>query len=89
MKEIFEHRGMTEETILNHIEKLVEMGLLTLKEIEYLKKSLSKKKFEDIEKSLRIYYKKNGDWRLAPVKNALGPNVSYRDIQLVRLFVGR
>ena len=87
MKEISEHRGMTEETILNHIEKLVEMGLVTIKEVDYLRKSLSKKKFDDIEKSLKASFKKNGDWRLAPVKNALGANVSYRDIQLVRLFI--
>lgn len=87
MKEIAEHRGMTEETILSHVEKLVETGLIKLEDIAYIKKSVSKKKFDDIEDSLKLYYKKNGDWKLSPVKNALGPNVSYKEIQLVRLFV--
>lgn len=87
LKDIAEHREMTEATILNHVEKLLEEHLIILKEVEYIKKGISTKKFGEIEKSLKHFYEKNGDMKLGPVKNALGPNVSYRDIQLVRLFV--
>ncbi len=87
LKDIAEHREMTEATILNHVEKLLEEHQIELKEVEYIKKGISAKKFGEIEKSLKYFYEKNGDMKLGPVKNALGPNVSYRDIQLVRIFV--
>lgn len=87
LKDIAEHRKMTQETILTHIEKLIELKAITLNDVAYLAKSLSTKKFEDIAKSLRYFHSENDEWRLAPVKTALGAKVSYRDIQLVRLFV--
>ncbi len=87
LKEIATHREMGEETILNHIEKLLETKAITLSEITYLKKSLSSKKFDEIASSLKLFHSKHDEWRLSPVKNTLGANVSYRDIQLVRLFV--
>jgi ATP-dependent DNA helicase PIF1 len=87
LKDIAIHREMTEETILNHVEKLLKENLLKIHDIQYLKKGISTKKFEEIMKSLKHFYSKNNDYKLGPVKNALGPSVSYRDIQLVRLFV--
>lgn len=87
LKDIAKHREMTEETILNHVEKLLKENLLKINDIQYLKKGISTKKFDEIMKLLKHFYSKNNDWKLGPVKNALGPSVSYRDIQLVRLFV--
>lgn len=87
LKDIAAHREMTEATILNHVEKLLEEAMVTMADILYIKKAISSKKFAEIEKSLKHFHEKNGEWKLGPVKNALGPNVSYRDIQLVRIFV--
>lgn len=87
LKEIAEHRAITEATVISHIEKLIEDKLLTVKEVEYIKKSLSRKKFDDIADALAASYKKTKEWHLSPVKNALGGNISYKDIQLVRLFI--
>lgn len=87
LKDIAKHREMTEETILNHVEKLLKESFLRMNDIQYLKKGISTKKFDEILKSLKHFHSKNNDWKLGPVKNALGPSVSYRDIQLVRLFV--
>lgn len=87
LKEIAAHRKMTEETILSHIEKLIEDKLVTLADVDYLRKSLSSKKFDDIAEALKSFHSQNDDWRLAPVRTALGNKVTYRDIQVVRLFV--
>jgi hypothetical protein len=87
LKEIAKHRKMTEETILSHIEVLLQEKLISLADVGYLGKALSEKKFDDIAESLRKFHSQNDDWRLAPVKTAMGSKVSYRDIQLVRLFV--
>ena len=87
LKEIASHREMTEETILGHVEKLLEEGVIKLADVDYIKKGISDKKFDDIEDALKASFEKNGDWRLAPVKTKLGGKVSYRDIQLVRIFV--
>ena len=87
LKEIASHREMTEETILGHVEKLLEEGAISLSDVDYMKKGISDKKFDDIEDALKASFEKNGDWRLAPVKTKLGGKVSYRDIQLVRIFV--
>jgi uncharacterized protein YpbB len=87
LKDIAKHRDMTEATILNHVEKLLDEKAIGVKDVQYLKKGISTKKFDEILKSLKHFYLKNNDYKLGPVKNALGPSVSYRDIQLVRLFV--
>lgn len=87
LKDIAKHRTMTEATILNHVEKLLEEKTIAVNDVKYLKKHISTKKYEEILKSLKHFYSKNNDYKLGPVKNALGPSVSYLDIQLVRLFL--
>jgi ATP-dependent DNA helicase PIF1 len=87
LSEIARHREVGEETILTHIERLLEEKQITLAEIDYLRKSISSKKFDEIADSLLSFHSQNDDWRIGPVKSALGGKVSYRDIQLVRLFV--
>ena len=87
LKDIAKHRTMTEATILNHVEKLLDEKTIAVNDVKYLKKHISTKKYEEILKSLKHFYSKNNDYKLGPVKNALGPSVSYLDIQLVRLFL--
>lgn len=89
LKEIADHRGMTEETVLSHIEKLLESKMIDKKDVEYMQKGISPKKYGDIETAFRETSRKTGDWSLSPVKNMLGSGVSYRDIRLVRMFVKR
>lgn len=92
LKEIAKMRDMTEETIVSHIEKLIEEGKETGEaiDIEYLRdKALSRRRFEKIEEAFRRSYAKNGDYRLAPVKYSLGFGYSYFEIRLVRLFIDK
>lgn len=91
LSEIAAERGMTQETILTHIESLIESMDIEIKDIEYIKNSIQKTRFEKILEALTEAYDEYGDWRLAPAKNILEkkkikPIVSYREIQLVRLF---
>lgn len=94
--EIADHRGMTPETILTHLEKIIESDPLARMEIEYLRETIPARRFTYIKEALREAHEKHGDWRLAPVKNILTkgnmakmmrPAVTYFEIQLVRLFV--
>lgn len=91
LPDIAARRGMTQETILTHIEALVEKDPLIFMEIEYLKDTMQKKRFDQIMEALVEAHDEYGDWRLSPAKTILEkkkmrPNASYRDIQLVRLF---
>ena len=95
LKEIATERGMIVETIISHIEKLIESGLeaggLTLGEISYLKKEISPIHFLKIEKALEEVtekQKKDEPPLLTPVKRIVGSNVSFRDIQLARVLLG-
>lgn len=96
IEEIAKKRGITEQTVIDHIEKLVEEDAAVLREVEYLRKTIPKKRFDPISEALAMMYEKNKDWRLAPAKDyleknkkkfKLSPAVSYREVQLVRIFV--
>jgi dephospho-CoA kinase len=91
LTEIAARRGMTQETILTHVEALIEQDPLVFMEIEYLKDTMQKKRFDLIMEALVQAHDEHGDWRLAPAKTILdkkkiSPKISYRDVQLVRLF---
>jgi dephospho-CoA kinase len=91
LPDIAARRGMTQETILTHVEALIEQDPLIFMEVEYLKDTMQKKRFDIIMEALVAAHDEYGDWRLAPAKTILdkkkiSPKVSYRDIQLVRLF---
>lgn len=91
LPDIAAQRGMTQETILTHIEALIEKDPLVFMEVEYLKDTMQKKRFDQIMEALVEAHDEYGDWRLSPAKTILEkkkvrPTVSYRDIQLVRLF---
>jgi ATP-dependent DNA helicase PIF1 len=96
LKDIAAKRGMTEQTIIGHIEQLVEEDSKVLADVEYLRKAVSLKHFSAISEALILMHEKFGDWRLAPSKDyldknkkalKLSPAPTYRDIQLVKIFV--
>ncbi|MCE9644222.1 AAA family ATPase [Candidatus Parcubacteria bacterium] len=88
LEEIAQIRGLTQGTVLSHIEKLQEEGEKV--DIDYLKPNeLTPKKLKIIRKAFLESKEKNGDLRLAPVKFALereGEEYSYDELRLYRLF---
>jgi len=108
IKDIAKTREMTVETIIGHLEKLIEIGVesggIDLSDISYLKKEVSPIHFLKIEKALEEVATKDEEQRsniawpiedkaykpplLSPVKSKVGPNISFRDIQLVRVLLG-
>lgn len=87
-------RGLTEETIIGHIEKLLEEEPEL--DISYLGKEISPTHFRKIEDAIDKLVKKHEDAgkdeefvaKLAPIKNLVGPNVSYKHVQLGRALLG-
>ncbi len=96
IKEIATRRKMTEETIINHIEKLVERDPFVLEELDHIRRAIPHRHFKTISEALLLKYEESKDWRLAPVKDyldknkkvhRLSPAPTYRDIQLVKIFM--
>ena len=86
MKDIAKERGLKFGTILDHIEQIKS------KEPDYniynLQGSITKNKFKEIYNAFRKAGVSEGEtYRLAPVKELLGPKYSYEDLRLVRLFL--
>lgn len=93
LEEIAKIRKLKIETIVSHIEKLLEKdgGL----EIGYLKKEISSAKFKKIATAFAKVATKSeisaeGSLpSLSPVKSILGANYSFLEIRIARLFVNR
>lgn len=83
-------RGVTPETIVSHIEVLLEDDP-TL-DISYLKKEISKSHFAKIQLAIKQLAddlpEGESEIRLAPIKNKVGANVSYLHVQLGRALLG-
>ena len=79
IKEIARQRGLTEKTILGHLEKLKEKKEPL--DLEYLR--LPEERFEEIETA----FQESGDWKLAPVRDILGRDFTYEELRLARLFL--
>lgn len=79
IKEIAKQRGFTEETILNHLEKLTARKAEV--DLEYLR--LPKDRFEKIKAA----FAQSDDLRLAPARQLLGKDFSYNELRLARLFL--
>lgn len=80
IKEIARERGITQGTILSHIEKLHEKDPKIYLDM-----------YKPGEKDLRVIraaFRKSGDMKLAPVYNILGGRYTYDELRLARLFVG-
>jgi len=87
LAKIAEARNVKVETIIEHIELLQKDNIEI--DIEYLKREIKQPKLKKIEDAFKKSFKVNGDFRLAPVKQALGANFSYSEIRLARLFVDK
>lgn len=84
--EISEARGMTVETIISHIEKLIEEESQT--NMQYLRNEISYAHFLKIEKAIDELLKEGKVLLLTPIKNKVGPNVSFLHIRLARALLG-
>ncbi len=76
-------RSLTEETIINHIEKLLEKQLLFQKDIAHLMKDMSEDDIEIIETA----FKEKKSWALSPVKSLLQDSYTFADLRFARLFI--
>lgn len=79
LKEMANVRNIKERTILSHLEKLIESGENI--NIEHLKPE--KERFEQIKQA----FEQLDTTKLAPVRELLGDDFSYEEIQLARLFL--
>ncbi len=88
LEEMAEARGMTTETIVSHIEKLLEEDPSF--DVQYLfNANFTDERFQKIEKAFEKSLAKNGDYRLAPVRGLLGPDFDYLELRIARLFLGK
>ncbi|OGD67962.1 hypothetical protein A2996_02080 [Candidatus Campbellbacteria bacterium RIFCSPLOWO2_01_FULL_34_15] len=81
LQEIADKREVTKETIVGHIEKLLESGEKI--DIDYIKKGFEKNRLEKILKA----FKKTKDKKLTPVKEILGDDFGFDEIRVARLFL--
>ncbi len=79
IKEIAKKRGLNENTILQHLEKMVANGERI--DLEYLK--MPEERFEQIKTA----FEEIGDYKLKPVREVLGQGFSYQELRLARLFI--
>lgn len=86
IKEIAKERNLKTETIIEHVEKIRSEDPKF--NIYNLKNALPKSKFQKIYIAFRkIGLSEDSRYRLAPVRELLGPKFSYEDLRLVRLFL--
>lgn len=86
VKEIAKKRGLKSDTILDHIEEIkMEDPRFN---IYNLRNGIPKTKFQNIYNAFKkVGMGTDGKYRLAPIKELLGPKYSYEEIRLVRLFL--
>lgn len=86
LAEIAEAREMTAETIVAHIEKLMEEESRV--DMRHLRNEISHAHFLKIEKAITELLKDGKIALLTPIKNKVGPNVSFLHIRLARALLG-
>lgn len=86
LDEMAKTRSVTRETIIAHIENLIEEGVQL--DLTYLKKEISSSHFPKIEMALKEVFAKTGTTLLSPVKEIVGANISYQEIRLARALLG-
>ncbi len=86
LQEIASNRGLTIGTIIGHLEKLVaELEIVAESDLAIIKPKSSR--FEPIKKALDAVQKKEGQMFLSQTRELLGPDYSFDEIRLVRLFL--
>ncbi|HET8581451.1 MAG TPA: AAA family ATPase [Candidatus Paceibacterota bacterium] len=84
--EMAKARGLTEGTIIGHVEKLLGEGKITRADIEYLKPEA--KRFGKMKTALEgIAKSRGGEMPLGAAKSKLGSSYSFDDIRLARIFL--
>jgi ATP-dependent exoDNAse (exonuclease V) alpha subunit len=86
LEEMAKERGVTAETIISHIEKLLEMEVPV--DISYLKYEISSAHWKKIEKAIAELTETADEVLLSPVKSKVGANVSFLHIRLARAILG-
>ncbi len=86
IEEIAKERGITQETVLSHIEKLLETGFAV--DISYLKFEISAAHWKKIEGAIEELTTESDEVLLSPIKNKVGANVSFLHIRLARAIMG-
>ncbi|KKU54270.1 MAG: AAA ATPase [Candidatus Wolfebacteria bacterium GW2011_GWC1_47_103] len=86
--EMAEHRGVSEGTLITHLEKLVASGTLNPEhDLEYLKPE--RRRFVTMQAALEQTYKKKGSMLLSPAQAMLGSDFTFEELRVVRLFLGK
>lgn len=93
---IAEERNIKEETVIDQVEQLLTGGknvtkTLNMSDIIHFKKEIPIKHFREIEKALDQVVQEQGDDALptlSPVKMRVNPNISWKEIKLVRILLG-
>ncbi len=95
LREIAREREMTPDTIIAHIEKLVEQGPeqggCGMPDIAYLKYEIPSSHMKKIEQALQEVSESDDSGKpplLNQVKSKVGPSVSFKDIRLARVVLG-
>lgn len=84
--EIAKLRGLTIGTIIGHLEKLVaEVKIVAASDLATVKPKAQR--FDPIKKALDTVQKKEGQMFLSQTRELLGPDYSFDEIRLVRLFL--
>jgi DNA-binding MarR family transcriptional regulator len=86
IKDISKIRGLTPETLVAHIEKLVADESRV--DMRYLKREMPPSQFMKIEKAIKEILKRGDEVRLTPIKGKVGPNISFLNIRLARALLG-
>ncbi|MFM2383739.1 MAG: hypothetical protein RIQ72_311 [Candidatus Parcubacteria bacterium] len=101
LKKMAQERGITEETIIDHIEQLIALDPFFQEEMTYLKSTLPFAKQKLIKEAFKkVFLDAHPDEDeseftmttmrsspLAPIKHILGNKASYRDIRLARVIL--
>ena len=86
IEDMAKEREVTQETIIAHIEKLIEDGAAL--DISYLKYEIAAAHWKKIEEAITELTADSDDVMLSPVKNKVGANVSFLHIRLARAILG-
>lgn len=84
--DIAKHRGMTVGTIIGHLEKLTKEGAITA-DPNLLKIKPRFDRFQPIKTALLAIRAREGEMFLSQTRELLGPDYSFNEIRLVRLFL--
>lgn len=86
LEDIAKERGVTQETIVEHIEKLINEDAFI--DITYLKKEISQTHWIKINKAFEELLEEGDTILLSQAKQKLGANISYLKIRLARAIKG-